>query len=255
MNHTNILRIIFLVSGLFLKLFLLSFENDEKLIFKIKYGVITAGEASLTLSETAYRDSISCYKITSLANTNSFFDKIYKVRDVIESIWDKDKLVSHKFTKNLKEGKYRQRRTHLYYPEQNLSFYLKYSRRTKKYDQTRMDIPVNTQDILSSFYWFRLQDLEVGKTFTINVTADGRNYPANVVVHRKEKIKTIFGKKECFVVEPILEGEAIFKQTAKIYIWLTADEYKIPIRLQSTIIFGSFKAILIDAENVPYQKK
>jgi len=247
-------KIIILIILLF-SLNAFAFQIGEKLTFKIKYGMITAGEATLEINETVYHDSIECYYIKSLAKTNSFFDKIYKVRDKIESIWDKKKLVSYRFEKNLREGSYRQRRIHLYYPEQNLSYYLNYARRQKKFKEKKMEIPENTQDILSAFYWFRNQDLKVGDRFTINVTADGFNYPADVIVHRKEKIKTIFGKIDCFVVEPILEGEAIFKQTAKIYIWLTADEYKIPVKLQSKIIFGSFKAILKDAENVPYKKK
>ncbi len=236
-----------------LKIF--AFQIGEKLTFKIKYGLITAGEATLEMDERTYKDTIDCFYIESLAKTNSFFDKIYKVRDKIESYWHKEKLVSYRFEKNLREGSYRQRRIHLYYPEQNLSYYLKYARKQNKFIEKKMDIPENTQDILSAFYWFRMQDLKVGDRITINVTADGFNYPADVIVHRREKIKTIFGKKECFVVEPVLEGEAIFKQTAKIFIWLTADEYKIPVRLQSKIIFGSFKAILKDAENVPLKKK
>jgi hypothetical protein len=52
-----------------------------------------------------------------------------------------------------------------------------------------------------------------------------------------------------------LEGEAIFKQTGNIYIWLTNDEYKIPMLLESKIIFGHFRAILRDGEKIPYQKK
>jgi len=254
MKNDKIYLILFLIS-FFVSSSLNALQIGEKLTFKIKYGMITAGEATLELNETTYHDSIECYYIKSLAKTNSFFDKIYKVRDKIESIWDKKKLVSYRFEKNLKEGSYRQRRIHLYYPEQNLSYYLNYARRQRKFKEKKMEIPENTQDILSAFYWFRMKDMKVGDRITINVTADGFNYPADVLVHRKEKIKTIFGKKECFVVEPILEGEAIFKQTAKILIWLTADEYKIPVKLQSKIIFGSFKAILKDAENVPYKKK
>jgi hypothetical protein len=33
----------------------------------------------------------------------------------------------------------------------------------------------------------------------VNITADGRNMPTEVVVHRKEKQKTIFGNVECLV--------------------------------------------------------
>ena len=96
-----------------------AFEIGEKLTFQIKYGFIKAGTATMQITSHIYRDSTECYKIESLAKTNSFFDNVYKVRDNIESIWDKNKLVTRRFTKKLQEGSYRQYRIHFYYPEQN----------------------------------------------------------------------------------------------------------------------------------------
>jgi len=235
--------------------YLFSFEDNESLIFKIKYGFVSAGTASLKVGNYSFRDSISCLKISSLTRTNSVFDKIFKVRDNIESIWDKEKKISYRFTKKLREGTYRQKRVHYYYPESNLSVYYKYNLKKNTKTEKKMNILNDTQDILSAFYKIRSMDLVVGKSVFVNVTADGRNYSAEVKIHKIEKVETIFGKINCFVIEPILKGEAIFKQTGKIRIWLTADEYKIPVKLQSKIIFGSFYAILSDAKNVPYKKK
>ena len=228
-----------------------AFQNGETLIYDIKYGIITAGESTLTLKETTYWDTVACYQILSKASTNSFFDKVYKVRDEIESIWRIRDLQTLRFTKKLREGNYRQHRIHFYYPEQGFTIYTRIGKNKTKED--RMDIPPFTQDILSSFYYLRQQEFTVGDTVVVNVTADGRNYPAKIIARKLEKIDTIFGEKECIVAEPILEGEAIFKQTGEIYIWITNDEYKIPVKLSSKIIFGSFNAILKNAKNVPYK--
>ena len=228
-----------------------AFQSGETLIYDIKYGVITAGESVMSIEEFAYKDSIETYRILSVAKTNSFFDKVFKVRDTIESIWRKSDLQALRFTKKLQEGTYRQHRIHFYYPEQNFTIYTKFGK--KGSSEKRMEIPPGTQDILSAFYYFRGLEFEVGDTLVVNVTADGRNYPAKIVIHGTEKIDTIFGKIECFVTEPLLEGEAIFKQSGEIYIWVTNDEYRIPIMLSSKVIFGSFRAILKDARNVPYK--
>ncbi|RLC48192.1 MAG: hypothetical protein DRI23_10650 [Candidatus Cloacimonadota bacterium] len=232
---------------------LTAFQNNETLIYDIKYGMITAGESSLSIEESTYKDSIDIYRILSIAKTNSFFDNVFKVRDKIESIWRKDDMQSLRFTKKLKEGKYRQHRIHFYYPEQGFTIYTKFGRKTKKAKEKRMEIQPFTQDILSAFYYFRYQDFAVGDTVTVNVTADGRSYRAKIIGRKLVTIETIFGNKECIVAEPIIDGEAIFKQTGKILIWVTNDEYKIPVKLSSKIVFGSFKAILKDAKNVPYK--
>lgn len=232
---------------------LFSFQVGEKLTFDIKYGIIGAGQATLQVEEMEFRDQIPAYQIVSTARTNRFFDRIFRVRDEIESIIDRENYHSLRFTKRLHEGRYRQHRTHYYYPEQDSSLYLKYSFARREFDEEMIEIPPDTQDILSAFYWFRTQEAVPGDTLRVNVTTDGDNYVANILVHRTETIDTIFGRKECLVIEPDLEGEAIFRQTGNILIWVTNDEHKIPVKLQSRVTFGHFTATLSGAVNVPYQ--
>lgn len=229
------------------------FQDGEKLVFDIRYGIIGAGQATLHIEEIDFRDGIRAYQITSEARTNRFFDRIFKVRDEIVSVMDKEKHYSHRFTKRLQEGRYRQHRIHFYYPEQNFSLYMRYSFSSNEWSEERIEIPSDTQDILSAFYWLRKQEFAPGDTVRINVTADGENYEAKVLVHGKETIKTIFGTKECLIIEPVLAGDAIFKQTGEITIWITNDEHKIPVKLESRVIFGSFTATLSEADNVPYR--
>jgi uncharacterized protein DUF3108 len=223
---------------------LFSFQSGEKLTFNIKYGFISAAEAVMQVEDHTYKDSIKCWKFITTSRTKPFFDHIFKVRDRIDSVVDKEKFISYKFEKKLNEGKYKQHRIHLYYPEQNFSFYLKYSRKKKEFKEKRIDIPDNTQDILSAFYSVRKEDLAVGDTLSYNVTSDGKSVITQVIVHRTQTIKTIFGKIECLVIEPVMVSEAVFKQTGRILIWLTNDDRKIPVKMESKVTFGSFKAYL-----------
>ncbi|HPY97254.1 MAG TPA: DUF3108 domain-containing protein [Candidatus Cloacimonadota bacterium] len=225
----------------------------EKLTFDIKYGVITAGSATLELKENLYNGR-PVWEISSTASTNSFFDTFFKVRDKIESVWDKERHISYKFTKDLKEGNYKQLRIHTYYPEENYTIYSKYVYKKNAFNQERITIPPNTQDIFSAFYYTRLQDLTIGKPLQIKVTTDGKNYTAQVHAIKKEKIKTIFGEINCIKIKPDLVGEAIFKQSGDIFIWITDDKEKIPVLLESKVVFGSFKAVLVKAENVSLKK-
>ena len=248
-------RINFVLMMIILIVSLSAFQKNEELTFTIKYGFIKAATSVLSIQEDTFRDSIPVYKITAESKTNSFFDHLFKVRDYIESIWDRRLRVSRKFSKKLKEGNYRQYRIHYYSPQHNFSMYMKYRWKKKKFKRKRMEIPDSTQDMLSALFYLRMQNFAVGDSIPINVTVDGDSYIAVVDILRKEKIETIFGETECFVIKPKLKGEAIFNQKGDIYIWITADEHKIPVRLESKIIFGKFKAILRDAKNVAYKKK
>lgn len=230
---------------LFLSITLFSIQKEEKLTFNVKYGFISAAEAVMEITDYTHHDSIACWLFTTRSRTRAFFDHIFRVRDEIESVIDKEKLISYRFEKKLNEGSYKQHRIHLYYPEQNFTYYLKYSRKNKQFKQYKMDIPDVTHDMLSAFYYVRNQELVVGDTLSINVTVDGVSVVTKVLIHEKETIKTIFGKKtECLVIEPILVTEAVFKQTGRIRIWLTNDANRIPVKMESKITFGSFKAYL-----------
>ncbi len=70
---------IVLLIPLFLMMFSLNaFEIGEKLIFSVSYGIISAGEASLEVTEHTFKDSIPTYRILSKAKTNSFLIKFLK---------------------------------------------------------------------------------------------------------------------------------------------------------------------------------
>ena len=249
------MKILYLLLLLIFSISLNAYEIGEELIFDLSYGFITAGSSTIKINETVYNDTIACLQVESISKTNSFFDKIFKVRDRINSIWDAEQNHAYKFSKNLREGSYRQQRIHYYYPEQNLTVYMKKDKKATKFKTESFEIPANTHDILSAFYWARAQDLAVGDSLSTNVTVDGKSYRAGLLVLRAETIESIFGEQECLVVEPVLAGDSIFKQTGKILIWLSNDQRKIPLKIESKIVFGSFKAILREVKNVSYQKK
>jgi len=217
--------------------------DGERLVYDIKYGVVTAGEATLNLQKREYQGN-DIWRIFTTAETNSFFDRVFRVRDFIESIANYDDFSSLVFTKRLQEGRYRQHRIHQNYFDQNLSIYSNFRFSRGEFEDTQMEIPDITYDLLSAFIKVRSMDLTVGQTVDVPVTVDGKNYKALVRVLRRETIPSLLGRVDCLVIEPALEGEAIFQQTGDIHIWLTNDDKKIPVLLQSKVIFGSFKATL-----------
>jgi len=246
MKRITIVIILMLAASLSASVFM----DGEKLTFNVKYGIISAAEATLEARTSVYQGAPVWYLSTN-ARTHSFFDKFFRVRDRVESWWDKESQLPYKFAKNLQEGRYRQHRVHIYDHARGKTTYQRWSFGENRFNNSEMDMPIDSQDILSAFYWVRNQDLEVGRSVYVNITADGRNMPTEVVVHRSERVKSIFGDVDCLVIEPKLQGEAIFKQTGTILIWVTNDEYKIPVALESKVSFGSFKATLVSAEKVP----
>lgn len=246
-----IILIAVMTAGLFASSLKATITDGEKLTFNIKYGVVSAAEASLEIRSSTFNDK-PVWLITSNAKTYSFFDSFFKVRDTVQSWWEKENLRSLRFSKKLSEGKYQQYRVHTYDHENKTSTYQRWHFKKQTYRTKEIEIPAGTQDILSSFYYVRQQELVPGSRLMVDITTDGKSYKTQVVVHRRETIDSIFGDKECLVIEPLLKSEAVFKQSGRILIWVTDDEYKIPLKMTSQITFGAFSAILKDAVKVPY---
>ncbi len=225
--------------------------EGEKLTFTIKYGVISAAEATLEIKSTTLENQ-PVWLISSNARTYPFFDSVFKVRDVVQSWWEKENLRSLRFSKRLNEGRYKQYRVHTYDHEKKTSTYKRWNFKNQVFRTREIAIPANTQDILSSFYYIRQQKLAPGNKVPVTITTDGKSYSTQVIVHKRETIDSIFGKKSCLVIEPMLKGESVFKQSGKILIWVTDDAYKVPLKLTSQITFGAFTATLKGAEKVPY---
>ncbi|HNT52820.1 MAG TPA: DUF3108 domain-containing protein [Candidatus Syntrophosphaera sp.] len=246
-------KLILLVLALSLacQLAALPFRDGEKLVFNVKYGLVSAGEVVMEARSSTYQ-GLPVWYLKTTAQTYPFFDSVFKVRDNIESWWDKQTLTPHKFSKILQEGKYRQRRIHIYNQKEKLTTFQKWIFRENQWKTEELPLQVPTQDALSVIYHIRTLDLVPGRTVRVNVTTDGRSVSSEVIVHRRESISTIFGKINCLVVEPRLRGEAMFNQKGNMLFWLTDDQYKLPVQMESDVTIGKFLIRLKDAVKAPY---
>jgi len=221
------------------------FGPGEELDFDISYGIITAGSVNMLVEKSVNQDSIPIFKVTSKAKTTSFFDRLYKIRDLIEIEFSQSDFQTYRYHKKLREGSYRQNRINLYYPNLGYANYLRKDKKAKEWSDERYDIPVPSHDIFTTFFKVRIQEFAVGDTILATVTEDAKITTVNILIKRIKKIDTIFGDIDCYELEPQLRGtDSIFKQSGDIFIYLTADEEKIPVLLESEVIFGSFRATL-----------
>jgi len=211
-----------------------AFGVGEKLIYNVRYGPIHAGTAGMEVAEMVNYNGQRSYRVISFAKSSKFFSLFFKVDDRVESIIDFYGLYSHHFEKHLKEGKYEADRFVDFDQKNNLA-----------YEGTdTIPTPDFVLDALASLYYVRTLDLEVGNSAFINNYSDKKNYPLEVRVLKKEEVKVPAGRFSCVVVEPILQASGIFKHEGKLKVWLTDDEYKIPVRMKSKVVVGSISTDL-----------
>ena len=211
-----------------------AFGLGEHLKFDITYGFITAGYATMSVDKLIEFENRPCYRIVTTANSNSFFSSFYNVDDRVESIIDAIGLFSWRFEKNLKEGKYRAIR----------KFSFDQRNHRAEYNNDTTTVPPYVQDALSVFYYVRTQNLKVGESVFVDHYNDGKLYPMEIKVLKKETITVPAGTFECLVIEPLIQSVGVFKHEGKLKVWLTNDRLRLPVLMKSKVLVGSIAAEL-----------
>jgi len=234
-----------------------AFFVGEKLYFDISYGFIHAGTAKMEVKAEKILNDRPVYHLQTTAESAAAFDWIFKVDDVIDSYIDRSGLFSWKFEKRLREGGYKADILVDYFPEDSLAdvSFTRYKRRMRivKQENYKVKTPPFVFDVLAAFYYTRTQNLEVGKSISIINHDNKKVYELEVKVYGRETIETDAGTFRCLFVEPLLRGEGVFQQKGRLKIWLTDDQFKIPVLMRSEVIVGHISTELDKIEGIPFK--
>jgi len=213
------------------------FRVGERFSFSVEYGFVTAGEATMSVTAIDTIRGHASYCLRTSATTNEIFSAFYKVDDRVESHMDVERFFSRHFMKRLREGDHKKDMEVYFEQEKMLARYVN--------GDSLATLP-ETQDVLSAFFYLRTQELKVGATFSFPCHDNKKNYPLEIKVLRKEKVIVPAGRFECFVIEPKLKTGGLMRKEAKMLIWVTADERKMPVLMETRLKIGSIAAKLTE---------
>lgn len=216
------------------------FRPGEFLRFSVQYGVIKAGSAYLEVHPARATDGDSALVLVARAESNSFFSAFYKVRNRIESVWDRDARSTVRYQERRREGKHKFDSAIVFDRERHEARY---------HDGQSFPIPPQVQDALSSFYYTRFQELPLGGSIVFDYHASRKTKPLEVKVLGRERVETPAGKFDCIVIEPILKAGGIFKNKGRLVIWLTDDQRRMPVLMKSKVAIGSISVVLQEARS------
>lgn len=225
-----ILVLFFTVSYAFSQEKPVAFNNGETMLFKIKYGFISAGYGELKVHEDNEK-----YHFEAKGWSAGFFDPFFKVRDYYDSYVLADNMMPYYFTRDVEEGNYKKK--------QNVTFENQKASSEKK----TIDIPQNTQDLVSFFYYLRSQDLQnmdKKEAIIVPIYLDDEIFEAQFTYEEDEKLRTIVGRKKCMVFSVKVMSGRVFGDSEPLKVWVTKDDQKLPVKLKADIAVGSIKMIL-----------
>lgn len=188
------------------------------------------------------------YHFVVTAETVPALDLIYKVRDRIDAYTDTELTKSVLYRKKQQEGGSIRDITVTFDWDKKEAQYINFAEVL-----TPIAIMDGTFDPLSAFYYTRKMEIKENGLIQRAITDGKKNVVGHVSVIRREKI--VIGEKsyDTYLLEPELkEVGGVFEKSknAKIQVWITADDKKIPVRVRSKVIVGSFVAELISVTGI-----
>ena len=209
-----------------------AFDVGERLSFDVNYGFITAGEAVL---EIPALDSIAgrrCFRVEFRVNSVPSFSWIYRVQDRYVTYIDVATIAPWKFEQHVREGSY------------SRDFIADFDQRNHvaKTAKGTYPVPEYVHDILSAFYYARTVDygpLKTGDQVLLSNFYKDTTYDLVVRVLGRQQLEVAAGTFNTVVVEPLVREGGLIKSEGRIVVWLTDDERKIPIRVNTKVVIGS----------------
>lgn len=225
-------------------------QSGEVLKYRIHYGLLNAGTASLTTLKTTYQGQPHFY-VKGYGKTTGAVRAFFKVEDHYESFINYNTGLPSYYVRNVKEGGYTQHfQTVFNHNNQTLLLTDKEKNTTSTVNSVK-----GVQDMLSAFYYLRSlddSDLKVGTTKKLNVWIDDEMFPFQLKVVGTENVKTKYGYINCLKIVPQVISGRVFKDKEGVTLWVSNDKNHVPISVKAELAVGSLKADLDSYSNVKY---
>lgn len=207
----------------------------EQLEFDIYWLGVYVGTAVL---EAVNRNGT--VTITSRVRSNAVISAFYKVEDFAESTIKDGRPVSFKLRQH--EGNHRGDKETIFDPPNRKVSYFNHLRKTREEHATSDAV---LWDVMSGFYYLRTRPLEEGRPVVLNIFDSNKFLNTEVKVLRKERLTLADSREvDTLMVQPVLNSEGLFKRKGEIFIWLTDDRHRTPVKVQTTVAIGKVTAEL-----------
>lgn len=209
-----------------------AYTVGERLVFDVSYGPITAGEAIMAIPRHETIRGRTTYRIEFSVNSLPSFDWIYTVRDKYLTFVDVEAIAPLRFEQHIREGTYSRDFTAEFDPVNGVA----------RTTEGTYPCPPYVHDIMSAFYYARTLDystMKVGEHVMLYNYYKDKAYDLRVKFLGRQELEVAAGTFNTLVVEPLIMEGGLFKAEGRIVIWLTDDERKMPVRVNTKVVIGS----------------
>jgi hypothetical protein len=208
------------------------FPFPEKLVYRIEWHLVTAGNATFNLSRVKAND----WKISLDLESAGIVTKLYRVLDTYTAFSD-GQFCAADSVLDAQEGK-RHRVTRLNFDSaKNRVTYDERDMIANKSTSKIIDVYPCTREVAGALTTLRMMDLPPDKSATVAVTDGKKIAKARIDALARETI-TVEGKSyQTIRYEAFLFNNVLYKRKGRLFIWITDDPERLPVQLRVQLGF------------------
>jgi hypothetical protein len=216
-----------------------AFGFGERLNYKVMFGLVKAGDGYFEiLPKPVKYNGRDCYDVRFQVNSTKSLEWVYKVKDNYRTVLDVSGIFPWHFEQHVREGGYKKDYTADF--DQVGNYAITANKKVK--------VPPYVHDIVSAFFYVRTQNIgamQKNEVMYMKNFFDDTTFSLGVRFKGRQTIEVDAGKFNCLVIEPIIVMGGLFKSEGNIFIWITDDDRKVPVKVSSKIIIGYVTAELV----------
>ena len=233
------------------------FKAGEKLTYTVRYTLginFDAGEVVFNV-DTLVKKGKTFFHFYSTGRSYPNYDWIFNVRDRYDVITYEKTIRPIYYHRQTDEGGYKVNNIYKFsYGKDKIYMSISHSD-SIPYKDTISHIKC-LRDALSSAYYLRgldMNKMKKGQKIDMDMVLDGKIFNIGITYLGKEKVKmadTLEINTHKFVTTTI-KG-SIFRGGDGLYVWISDDKNKIPVKIEAYILVGKVTVYLIDYKGLKY---
>lgn len=233
-----------------------AFQHGERLTYKIYYNLnfiwVPAGEVTFKVFDEGTQ-----FHYQAKGHTYDSYEWFFEVKDDYDSWVDKSSYYPNYSERSVNEGGY-----HIF---EKISFnqsgknmtVWRSPKRGAEETKTEHSVKDQVHDVLSSLYYLRNFDVasqSSGFAIPFRVFMDKEEFPLRLRYVGKEARKKIhnMGRYKTLKLHPDVIAGNVFTEDAKMTVWVSDDQNKIPLMIESPVSVGSVKMVIKEYWGLKY---
>ncbi len=204
------------------------FPVGERFRYQAKFGILNVGQATMEVAGIDTIHGVETVRFRFRLRGGALW---YQLTQTMESWVGRADFASRRFVQDTEErGKERHRRYDIF-PDSGI-----YREEGRDTALATVEQPLDDAAFL---YWIRTVPLELGKRYEFRRYFRPDRNPVIVHVVKRERVNVAGRKWNAIVIRPVIpRGRGIFAEKADALMWLSDDDRRVMLALQSSFSFG-----------------